>query len=299
MKKLGKYILKIILITILVIGFYYCNNQEKPQVKQQRVINETENLLEIYYLDVGEADSTYIHYKNTNILIDAGNTADGKKIVGFLRDLGVDHFDIVFATHAHEDHIGGMQWIIYKFSAEDFYMPNHPAKWKSYNNLLSALEEKNVVKKEPEIDQELNLEDLKIEVLWVGHDQEDYNENSIVLKLIYKNKSFLFMSDAEENVERQIRNKDIKSDVLKVGHHGSKYASTAQFLYQVNPEYAIISVGKDNEYNHPHQVVLDKLNKMKIQTYRTDEDHTIHLISDGESIKIEKIDTDLNGGDLN
>ena len=293
-----------IFLATFILSYYFNlddnTNKQEPKLKSKNISNEistNSNILDIYYLNVGEADSTYIHYKDYDILIDAGNTVDGKNIVAYLKELGVEELDYVFTTHAHEDHMGGMQWIIYKFKVNNFYMPKHKAEWKSYDNLMNALREEKVELKEPNIDQEINIEDINIKVLWIGH-SDDYNENSIVLKLTYKDRKFLFMADATTDVENKLLDKDIDSDVLKVGHHGSRDASSANFLYKVNPKYAIISVGKDNEYNHPHQVTLDKLNKLNCVIYRTDQDNTIHLTSDGEGISLDFINKDLNGGDI-
>ncbi len=305
MKERYKNFIKLfaIFLAAFLLSYYTNLNSDKntePKIKHKTINNEIDNnydLLEIYYLNVGEADSTYIHYKDYDLLIDAGNTVDGKNIVNYLKELGVEELDYVFATHAHEDHMGGMHWIIYKFKVNNFYMPKHKADWKSYDNLMKALAEENVELKEPNIDQEIKLDNLLIKVLWLGH-SDDYNENSIVLKLTYKNRTFLFMADATTDVESKILDKDIDSDVLKVGHHGSRDASSANFLYKVNPKYAIISVGKDNEYNHPHQVTLDKLNKLNSIIYRTDQNNTIHLTSDGEGINIDFINKNLNGGDI-
>ena len=297
MKKHNYLLFKIIFICfLLLIGYVLLEpNDEKETISNQ--IDSNQDLLEIYFFDVGEADSTYIHYLDYDILIDAGNTVDGKLLVSYIKNLGVTSFDSVFATHAHEDHMGGMHWFIYKFPIEHFYMPNHKASWKSYENLMNALEEENVVLEEPEIGQEFVFDDLILTVLSIGH-SEDYNENSIVLKATFKNTTYLFMGDAESDVEHKLLDMDIKSNVLKVGHHGSKNATSANFLYTVDPDYAIISVGSGNEYGHPHQVILDKLDKMNCTVYRTDLNHTIHLISDGEAIQFEFIDTDVNGGDL-
>ena len=90
--------------------------------------------------------------------------------------------------------------------------------------------------------------------------------------------------------------KDIESNVLKVGHHGSGYSSSAKFIKKVNPDYAIISVGKNNSYNHPKNVVIKKLERIGSTIYRTDKQGTIKVISDGNNIKIETIKTDTNGG---
>ena len=236
-----------------------------------------------------------IRYQDYNVLIDAGNTVDGVKLVPYLKELGVDHFNYVIATHAHEDHIGGMSRVVYNFPIEHFYMPNHSSTWKSYSNLMKALEKENVTLETPEIDSTFDVGDLHFTVLWVGEDKEDYNENSIVLKLEFYHTKYLFMADAPGEVERQILEKDLSCDVIRIGHHGSKYSSVAPFLETVKPKYAVISVGKDNEYYYPHQVVLDKIDYLNIKLYRTDLDHTIHLITDGSSITFESIETDLDG----
>ena len=102
------------------------------------------------------------------------------------------------------------------------------------------------------------------------------------------------MSDATSEIERSILEEDIKSDVLKVSHHGSKYSSIANFLYKVKPKYAIIQVGKNNDYDLPKKVVLDKLEKINAKIYRTDLDGTIILKSDGTNITIETKQTDTN-----
>ena len=104
------------------------------------------------------------------------------------------------------------------------------------------------------------------------------------------------MGDATSSVEKDILDKDIKSDVLKVGHHGSQYSSTISFLKKASPKYAIIEVGKNNSYNHPKEVTLKKLEDLGTKIYRTDEDGTIILTSDGENMSFETVKTDTNGG---
>ena len=139
-------------------------------------------------------------------------------------------------------------------------------------------------------------------VLYVGTDRIDLNNDSIVMKCTFFNNSYLFTSDATNEVEYAIANGEysnyLKSDVLKISHHGSRYSNSAVFLNKVKPSYAVISVGKDNEYNHPHQVTLDKLNKLNSIIYRTDQNNTIHLTSDGEGIEVDFINKNLNGGDI-
>lgn len=303
-----KYLYRVILIIFTFSVLYvYINNTDRIENVNvndnfndfhKSIIDNNGSYLHIYYFDVGEADSTLIKYKNYNILIDGGNTVDGVLLVPFFKEIGIDHFDYVFATHAHEDHIGGLSRVIYNFPVNHFYMPDHKAEWKSYNNLTNALDSKNVSLESPKVGETYEIDDLLLKVLWIDNKPEDYNENSIALKLIYHETSYLFMADLESDVEHILLDSDLKSDVLKVGHHGSKYSSSAVFLEAVHPKYAVISCGANNMYNHPHQIVLDKLNRINSYVYRTDLNHTIHLISNGSDINFEFIDRSFNGGDL-
>ena len=314
MKKIVRNIIKLIILIIILIGAYYYDDIEKiikdynqdnvsnvvnPKDNNQNsisnIVSSTDNL-EIYYLDVGNADSILIRYHNNNVLIDAGNNEDGEKLVNYFKSLGVENFKYVIGTHAHEDHIGGMDNIINSFNIEHFYMPSTITTTKTFEDVIDGLTKKNIKFETPKIDYKFNIEDIEFKVLYIGDNKEDLNKTSIILKMTYKETSYLFTGDATSETEKEILNKDIKSTVLKVAHHGSQYSSTAKFLNEVKPKYAIIEVGKDNDYGHPKKVVLQKLEKIGAEIYRTDQDGTIHLISDGKNIKIEKINTDTNGG---
>jgi len=256
--------------------------------------NTSDDKFQIYFLDVGQADCILVQNNGEYSLIDSGNYLDGKKLINYFHSLGIEHFKYVIGTHAHEDHIGGMSQIIDNFSIEHFYMPDVVVDIKSFSNILSSLQKKGMEFETLEIDSSFTMADTKFFVLWISNHEEDLNDTSIVLKVLYKKTSFLLTGDATSNVERQILDKDLKSDVLKVGHHGSKYSSSANFLKKVSPKYAIISVLKDNEYGFPHQVVLDKLERLNVSVYRTDLDGTIIASSDGENIYFNKIYTDTN-----
>ena len=230
------------------------------------------------------------------MLIDAGNNNDGEKLVKYFNHLDMEEFKYVVGTHDHEDHIGGMDNIIKNFKIDNFYMPDDSTTTETFVEVLNALEKKNIRFQTPNIGTRLKLGESDIEVLSVKSKQEDMNDDSIVLKLTYKNISFLFTGDATQNVEKEILNKNIESTVLKVGHHGSKYSNSAGFLKKVNPKYAVISCGLNNEYFHPNQVVLDKLEKLNTKIYRTDQEGTIVAISDGNNIEFKTIKTYTDGG---
>lgn len=302
-KSVKKQLTKALLVLIILVsGYFYTTYFDNKNITKdvttnvKQTINESSSNLKIYFVDVGQADCILINDNNEYSLIDAGNNEDGEKIVKYFKDLGITKFKYVFGTHAHEDHIGGMDNIIENFQIEHFYMPDTITTTRTFEEVLDALEEKNIAFETPEEDENLTFSDTIFKVLHVGKDKRDLNDTSIVLKLTYKNTSYLFMGDATSSVEKDILDKDIKSDVLKVGHHGSQYSSTISFLKKVSPKYAIIEVGKNNSYNHPKEVTLKKLEDLGTKIYRTDEDGTIILTSDGENMSFETVKTDTNGG---
>ncbi len=303
-KKLNKLIRIIIglviLIVVIIQGNLFDNVSNatasiNDSTKSDKIDAKVEGNLSVSFIDVGQADSILIRNGNYNMLIDAGNNEDGEKLVNYFKSLGIEEFTYVFATHPHEDHIGGMDDIINNFKIDNYYMSNKLSTTKTFMDVLDALDGRNLKYTVPNKGDTLKLGDANIKVIYPGDDKSNINDSSIVLKITYGKNSFLLTGDATSNVERKIYNEDIKSDVLKVAHHGSSYSSTDVFLDRVKPYYAVISVGKNNIYNHPSNKTLEKLNKRNIKVYRTDLDGTIVFISDGDNLSVKALKTDTNG----
>ena len=269
------------------------NNNEDNN--NEEIIENNDNL-KIYYIDVGQADSILINSNNEYMLIDGGNNNDGPLLVKYFQELGIKEFKYLVGTHPHEDHIGGLDEIINNFNINKIFIPDAITTTRTFEDLLDSIDRKNLTFNVPQINSTYTLGEATVKIIYTGTDTTDLNNTSIVLKLTYKETSYLFTGDATNITEKKILNKDISSDVLKVGHHGSKYSSTENFIKKVNPKYAIISVGKDNKYGHPSSNTLNLLNKYNIKTYRTDELGTILLTSDGKNIKITSMKTNTNGG---
>ncbi|MDU1601571.1 MAG: ComEC/Rec2 family competence protein [Clostridium sp.] len=243
--------------------------------------------LKVHFIDVGQADSILIQQGNENMLIDAGNNEDEDTIKSYLNNLGITEFKYVVGTHAHEDHIGSLDYIMNSFKVGKIYFPKVTATTKKFENLVKAVKNKGMQFTAPKVGEIFNLGQAKCTILAPNsNNYEDANNDSIVIKLEYGSNSFMFTGDAEDVSEKEMLSKglDLKADVLKVGHHGSKSSSCDEFLNTVNPKYAVISVGKDNDYGHPNKESLQRLSSRGIQIYRTDESGTIVATSDGYNI---------------
>ena len=255
--------------------------------------------LEVYYLDVGQADSILVRLPDgRNMLIDAGNNADGNKVVAYLQSLGVNKLDWVVGTHPHEDHIGGLDTVIQKMKVSRVLLPEIPddqvPTTRTYNDVLDAMADKGLKADAAQAGRVLvrdRTNDLKIQVLspQEGAMFSGLNDYSIVLRLTYGSCSFLFTGDAETTAEQAMiaSGAELHADVLKLGHHGSSTSTSQAFLDRVQPKYAIISCGKDNDYGHPHKETLSRIKASGAQLYRTDRQGGLCVRCDGTAITVE------------
>ncbi len=280
------------------------NEVQEENIKREKVeieagfagnINIDNSKMNIIFFDVGQADSTLIICDNIVTLVDAGNTYDGKNIVKGIKSLGIERIDYLIGTHAHEDHLGGMSYIVDNFDIGNFYMPFCSSNdFSFYTRLISSLSNKNIPINRVEVGNEFLLGNGRLEVMGVSNDEpENLNESSITLELSYGTLKYLFMADAEIANEECRTWNDV--DVLKVGHHGSNSSTSQEFLNQVLPEISVISVGKENDYELPKENVLERLENIGSNIYRTDLDGTLQIISDGEKNEVVKIDVSFDG----
>lgn len=247
--------------------------------------------LNVHFLDVGKADCIYINHKNHNILIDAGDKEPFSTVTEYLKKQGVKKLDLVIISHPHRDHIGQMPEILREFKVGKFIEPDIPENLvpttMTYQNILCELQKKKINSEIVTHGKNYVLGDLYLEIFGPVSHNENLNNNSIVLKLNYKNISFLFTGDAEKAEESQILNKnyDVKSDVLKVAHHGSRTSSTKKFIEKVAPKYCVISVAP-NKSDLSKPDIIKRLKKISEEIYRTDLHGNIIFSTDGENIEI-------------
>lgn len=261
-------------------------------IKDGAFNEDTVNEVSVHFIDVGQADSIFIDYGDVDILIDGGNNADGELVVNYLKSLGTDDIELIVATHPHEDHIGGLDTVIYNFDVEQIIKPALSENTKTNRDFEEAISSKSIPVGYPTQGEIIEFGDLKFTVLSdKSKKYSDTNNYSIVLKMVYQETSFLFTGDAEAEAEHDILESglDIKVDVLKVGHHGSASSTTANFLRKVSPDYAVISVGTDNKYGHPDPIIINRLNLHDIATMQTNEMGTIVFTSNGYELSFTAI----------
>lgn len=269
------------------------------QIDYTNSINLQNDKLNIIYFYVGQADSTFVKLNNSTMLIDAGNNEDGKMIVNFLNQNNISKIDYLVATHADEDHIGGIDDILNSVKVNQLLIPTVGSSGSDYKNAIEAAKNNNVEIKNPVRGDKFNLDSANIEIMSAleGEDVSD-NDSSIVMQMNYNTTKYLFMGDAEKEVENSRQWQEV--DVLKVGHHGSNSSSSEKFLEQTNPKYSIIEVGKNNSYNLPSSKSLTRLKNINTKILRTDmangeEAGSFWLTSNGVEIDIKAVNINLDG----
>lgn len=247
----------------------------------------------IVYFDVGQGDSALVVCGGKTMLIDAGENGYEEELIMHIHSLGIKKLDYAVCTHFHTDHIGGMPEIIDEFAPDTVLMPAVKPELipdsYTYGALIESLGEYNADIINPVFGESFSLG--KAEVITLGpvsDDAENHNDSSLILKIRYGRRSFLFTGDAEKDEELSVLEKgaDVGADVLKVGHHGSSGSTCEEFLKKVSPAYCIISVGSGNDYGHPHKALENRLLEYTDKIYRTDICSDIHLECDGDRIKI-------------
>jgi len=236
--------------------------------------NDEKNMT-VHFLDVGQGDSIFIELPNNEtMLIDASEAEYADKISTYVYSQGYEYIDYVIATHNHADHIGGMGEVLDTLKIGTVYSSptNHTSK--TYADMIGAIYRNNIQHVQPTTGYEIintiiDGKTLKCIIVSPSEPVEDLNNSSLVLKLTYGESDFVFTGDIEKEAEDLIR-ANIKCDVLKIAHHGSSTSTSDNFLKKTEPTYAVISCGLNNSYEHPHDVIINRLLKRNIQIFRTD-----------------------------
>lgn len=267
-----------LLLAALVIAFYAVSYEKEPPVTGE---------INIHFIDVGQGDAILIDAGTTEILIDGGDKSSG--IADYLADYIDENLEIIVATHAHADHIGGLASVLERFQVEQIWYDGFQYSSKTFNDFISAGDVNGAQVRIARRGDVISIAELSLLVLHPDATSDDLNNNSIVLSFSYGTVDFLFTGDAEYEAEEVMLSSFLVPDIeiLKVGHHCSRTASSAAFLSALTPEIAVYMSGIDNSYGHPHRETLDALNDVRAQVYGTDTCGTIIITTDGKTCKIQ------------
>lgn len=292
MKK--KFINIILIVAIILSVFVILLDDNGIDLKPiSDKINNLDNPdLEVHFIDVDQADSILIKKGDESMLIDAGNSWDGDKVVDYLKEQNVTSLKYVIGTHPHSDHIGGLDTVIDNLEIGKVIMPNAISNTKTFEDVVDSISRKRLSITSGKAGNVYDLNGAEIRTLAPNDEKySNLNNYSLVVRVENGSNAFLFTGDAEEISEREMVEKRagfLKSDLLKLGHHGSSTSTNEEFLNLVDPKYAVITVGENNRYGHPDDEVLNRLGDKGVQVYRTDLDGNIVAVSDGKTIRFKK-----------
>lgn len=273
----------------LILSLLLCGCAEAPQPTAATVPPSGDGLM-VHFVDVGQADCILIECGSEFAIIDGGNMDDGQLVVSYLEQQGVQELSAVICTHAHEDHVGGLPSVLSVYPTAAVYAPTRTYSSNIFDDFLYYTDQQRLEVTIPAPGDTLTVGDAVLTVLGPVQSYAETNDTSIVVRLDYGDTSFLFTGDMEVAAENDMLdywsgNSDIfHVDVLKVGHHGSNTSTGYRFLYEVDPTYGVIPVGKDNSYGHPHAEPLSRLRDAGVTLLRTDELGHILAVSDGKEI---------------
>ena len=243
--------------------------------------------MKVHFLDVGQGLSILVQSEGKTMIYDGGDKKTSRFVVAYLKEQGVTEIDYLISSHYDEDHLSGLVGCLNRFSVGTVIGSDYVHESKLYSSFMDAVSAKGLEVQYPAVGTMYVLGDAEFEVLAPQTvSSTDGNNNSVVIRLINDEDSFLFTGDAEYASEKEMcaSGMDLNCDVLVLGHHGSATSTSWDFLAQTVPTWAVISCGANNSYGHPNAETMEKMESMDIEIFRTDLQGTIVADSSGSGI---------------
>ena len=262
--------------------------------------DSTGTIMEVHFIDVGQADAIFIDYGSYEILVDGGNKGNGGQIVNYIKPYVDGNIELIIATHVHADHIGGLADVINAYQVDKIIHSDETSTTIAFQNFYNAAMSSPNTSYIGDIDMAIDMGGGALfRILEMGDDYSNSNENSVISMIDYNDIEILLMGDLESSIENRNLNKFQDINVLKAGHHGSKTSSSQSFLNVTKPEAVIISAGLNNQYNHPHEEALQRFSAIGADVYGTFKSGHIVLTTNGNTYNINSSNkvTTLDAGD--
>ena len=282
-----------LLSLFLIISLLLCGcvlEVSLPQETTAATVTAGENFT-IHYIDVGQADCILLEAGDEFMLIDGGNREDSQLVVSYLEQQGVQELKAVVCTHAHEDHVGGLPSVLAVYPTKAVYAPTNTYSSNIFDKFVYYTDQQGLEITIPQPGDTLSLGEVDMTILGPVKSYPDPNNTSIVIMAEYGATRFLFTGDMEKEAENDMLDHwgdkyNWNCDVLKSGHHGSSTSSSYRLIYETDPEYVVISVGKDNSYGHPHKETIALYQDAGLPAFRTDELGHVIVTSDGTTVTV-------------
>lgn len=283
-RKIKKQDVKYYLIAfaiVMVINFF-----SKDETKNPTNVQPMEEAMQVHFLDVGQGLSIVVQIGDEVLIYDGGERDASSFVVSYIRDLGVSEIDYMISSHYDSDHVSGLIGCLNAFDVKNVIGSNYEHDSRLYTSFMDAVEAEGLKMQYPGVGTKYNFGDAVITILAPKEIGKDSNANSVAIKLSYGESDFIFTGDADYGSEREMVASGINLDceVLSLAHHGSSSGNSSLFLEKTNPLSVVISCAKNNGYGHPHVEVVELLEAMEVDVFRSDVQGTVIATTDGKNI---------------
>lgn len=271
----------IALVIVLLISFLTReNNPDKDTVTPKG------ELMKVHFLDVEQGLSILVQLGDEVLIYDGGDRDTSSFVVSYIQDLGITEIDYMISSHYDSDHLAGLIGCLNVFEVKNVVASDYEHNSKLYTSFMDAVKAEGLKIKYPPVGTTYDFGEAQITVLAPKEIGNDSNANSVAIKLSYGESDFIFTGDADYGSERDMvaSGIDLDCEVLSLAHHGSSSGNSSLFLEKTTPEYAVISCAKGNNYGHPHVEVVELLEVMEIDVFRSDVQGTVIATTDGKNI---------------